>query len=240
MTRLYPYASENDARRALIACCLRFAQLGLNQGKSGNASLRWHRGAEDGMLITPSGRPYESTGIDDIAWVALDPPDQVETDDTLLTPPARYEGPFPPSSEWRMHRDLFAKQSRAQAVVHVHSPYATSLACMPRIQREGIPAFHYMVAVAGGKGIGCARYATFGTQALSDAALEALGDRRACLLANHGQLAWGEGLEQALALSLEVETLSRQYWQALQIGEPVLLGDAEMDRVLEAFTRYGR
>lgn len=240
MMRHHPYASENDARRALIACCVRFAPLGLNHGKSGNASLRWHRGAQDGMLITPSGRPYESTDLDDIAWVALEAPALVDRDDTVLTPPARYEGPFPPSSEWRMHRDVFAKHGGAQAVVHVHSPYATSLACLPRIQREGIPAFHYMVAVAGGKGLGCARYATFGTQALSDAVLEALGDRRACLLANHGQLAWGAGLEQALALSLEVETLSRQYWQALQIGEPVLLDESEMDRVLEAFAHYGR
>lgn len=232
--------TEDLAREALIDLCLQFAPLGLNQGKSGNASLRWHRGAEEGLLITPSGLAYEATTPDDIVWIALEQPSATRADQDILAPPGRRDGVRAPSSEWRMHRDIFADTPAAQAIVHVHSVHATSLACLPRIQREGIPAFHYMVAVAGGVDIRCARYATFGTQALSDAALEALRGRRACLLANHGQIAWGANLEQALALALEVETLARQYWQVLQLGEPALLDEAEMARVLAAFGRYGR
>lgn len=232
------YPTENHARRALIDTCLKFAPLGLNQGKSGNASVRWHRGLEDGMLITPSGLAYEHTHIDDLAWVPLEQPSQRV--DAVLEPPARFDGRKAPSSEWRMHLDLYAARTEVAGVVHVHSPYATTLACLPAVQQRGIPAFHYMVAVAGGHDIGCARYATFGTQALSDAALVALRGRRACLLANHGQLAIGASLEQALALAVEIENLSRQYLQAIQAGEPVLLDRAEMDRVLLAFERYGR
>ena len=242
------YATEDEARAALIDVCLRFAPLGLNQGKSGNASMRWHRGAEDGMLITPSGLPYERTRVDDVVWVPLSQPGATVTDpmakgaddDAVLEPPARYDGQRVPSSEWRIHLDVYRERSEAHAIVHVHSPYATTLACLPAIQRDGIPAFHYMIAMAGGNDIGCARYATFGTQALSDHVLEALRGRRACLLANHGQIAFGSDLEQALAMALELETLARQYWQALQIGKPVLLDEAEMERVMRAFARYGR
>ncbi len=234
------YADENCARRALIETCLRFEPLGLNRGKSGNASLRWHRGAAEGMLITPSGLPYARTDIDDIAWVALEQDRGAADDDTTLSPPSRFDGRRAPSSEWRMHRDLYLSQPEAGAVVHVHSPFATSLACLPRIQKEGIPAFHYMIAVAGGSDIRCAAYATFGSQRLSQAAMAALGGRRACLLANHGQIAFGVDLEAALALALEVENLSQQYWQALQIGEPAILDEAEMARVMRAFARYGR
>lgn len=241
VTTRWLFASENEARQALIDCCRSFAGLGLNQGKSGNASLRWHRGACEGMLITPSGLAYEMTGVDDIAWVALAQPESIpDQAGGTLSAPARYDGPRAPSSEWRMHRDILLDRPEAQAIVHVHSPFATSLACTPRIQREGITAFHYMVAVAGGADIRCAPYATFGTQALSEAALAALHDRRACLLANHGQIAWGRDLDQALALAREVETLSQHYWQALQLGEPARLDQDEMVRVLAAFDRYGR
>jgi L-fuculose-phosphate aldolase len=123
-------------------------------------------------------------------------------------------------------------------VVHSHAVFASTLSCSGRVQREGIPAFHYMVAVAGGSDIRCARYATFGTQALSDNALEALGERRACLLANHGLLALGEGLREALALAVEVETLARMYWQVLQLGDPVLLDAARMREVIGRFDAY--
>jgi L-fuculose-phosphate aldolase len=139
-----------------------------------------------------------------------------------------------------MHCDLYRTRADAGAVVHVHSSCATTLACLPVIQARGIPAFHYMIAVAGGHDIRCASYATFGTQALSEAALAALADRRACLLANHGQIALAADLEGALALALEVESLSRQYLQALQVGEPVVLDASEMARVLDAFAQYGR
>ena len=242
------YLTENHARQALIDACLQFAPLGLNQGKSGNASLRWHRGAEDGMLITPSGLAYERTQVDDIAWVPLaqstgrasSPEADADSRAPVLQPPSRFDGPRKPSSEWRMHCDLYRTRADAGAVVHVHSSCATTLACLPVIQARGIPAFHYMIAVAGGHDIRCASYATFGTQALSEAALAALADRRACLLANHGQIALATDLGGALALALEVESLSRQYLQALQVGEPVVLDASEMRRVLDAFAQYGR
>jgi len=244
MTPAFP--TENHARQALIDTCLQFAPLGLNQGKSGNASLRWHRGAEDGMLITPSGVAYERTQRDDIAWVPLSQAaarassPEARAAAAVLEPPARFDGSRTPSSEWRMHLDLYRTRADAGAVVHVHSACATTLACLPSVQARGIPAFHYMIAVAGGHDIRCASYATFGTQALSDAALAALVDRRACLLANHGQIALAADLDGALALALEVESLSRQYLQALQVGEPVVLDRSEMGRVLDAFARYGR
>jgi L-fuculose-phosphate aldolase len=140
-----------------------------------------------------------------------------------------------PSSEWRFHRDIYAAFPQARAIVHAHSPFAVALACL----RLDIPPFHYMVAMAGGRDIRCARYATFGTQALSDAVLEALRERRACLMANHGLLAWGGSLVGALALAVEVEALCGQYLRCLQAGAPVLLSDAEMAEVMEKFRDYG-
>jgi L-fuculose-phosphate aldolase len=141
-----------------------------------------------------------------------------------------------PSSEWRFHRDIYRARSDAGAIVHTHAPFATSLACLQR----GIPAFHYMVAVAGGDDIRCAPYATFGTQALSDHAVAALEGRRACLLANHGMIAIGASLGAALALAVEVETLAEMYWRAQQLGEPVLLSAAEMKVVVAKFRTYGQ
>jgi L-fuculose-phosphate aldolase len=250
------FETEQQARRAVIAACLKMNALGINQAKAGNISVRWHRGAKDGFLITPSGLPYEDTTEDDIVWLAIDDdPDHPQpspllkffpnaaiagTANTEIDPPARPVSP--PSSEWRMHSMIYRQQppQRAGAVVHTHSPHATSLACLPRIQTEGIPAFHYMIAVAGGATIRCAPYATFGTQALSDFAADALRDRCACLLANHGVLAYQSSLPRALTLAHEVETLARMYWQALQIGAPVILDDAEMQRVIERFKTYGK
>jgi L-fuculose-phosphate aldolase len=145
-------------------------------------------------------------------------------------------GPRLPSSEWRFHRDIYAARREVGAIVHVHSPFATSIACLGR----DIPPFHYMIAVAGGKDIRCAAYATFGTQQLSDRALCALEGRKACLLANHGMIAIGASLTAALALAVEVEALAEQYWRALQIGTPNLLSDVEMEIVLEKFRIYGQ
>ncbi|HEY5789381.1 MAG TPA: class II aldolase/adducin family protein, partial [Gammaproteobacteria bacterium] len=140
-----------------------------------------------------------------------------------------------PSSEWRFHRDIYAARGEIAAVVHTHSPFATSLACLGR----GIPAFHYMVAAAGGVDIRCAEYATFGTQELSDQALRALEGRRACLLDRHGVIATGLNLAKALALAVEVENLAEMYWRTLQVGSPRVLDGAEMERVLERFRSYG-
>ena len=145
-----------------------------------------------------------------------------------------HEGPRP-SSEWRIHRDVYGARPEARAVLHAHPVYSTALACL----RRPLPAFHYMVAVAGGSDIRCADYATFGSQALSDAVLRALEGRRACLMANHGLLCLAADLRGALALAQEIEQLSRSYLQCLAAGEPVLLDDAEMERVLERFRSYG-
>ena len=139
-----------------------------------------------------------------------------------------------PSSEWRFHRDIYAARPEVMAIVHTHSMFATTLACLDR----GIPAFHYMIAVAGGSEIRCAPYATFGTQELSDHAVRALEGRKACLLSHHGIIALGESLAQALALAVEVETLAEMYWRALQIGEPRLLDEEEMREVLTKFAAY--
>jgi L-fuculose-phosphate aldolase len=209
--------SELALRAAIIATAIQMNDRRINSGKSGNVSAR----TETGFLITPTGLPYESMRAEDIVAVTLG---GVAT------------GPRLPSSEWRFHRDIYVDRPDAGAIVHAHSPFATTLACLGR----GIPAFHYMVAMAGGKDIRCAPYATFGTQELSDSALVALSGRRACLLANHGMIAVDGSLEAALALAIEVEALAEQYWRALQIGAPNLLSDAEMDIVLDKFKSYGK
>ena len=221
---------EAAARAALIDCALRMNALGINQGKSGNVSVRW-RGPDgrEGMLVTPSGLPYADTEPHHLAWMPLEACDERDA-----------VGPLAPSSEWRFHRDIYAHRADAGAIVHTHAPHATALACLPRVQRDGIPAFHYMVAMTGGERIGCARYETFGTQALSDAVIDSLGARRACLLANHGMIALGSTLEAALALAVEVESLARMYALALSLGEPVVLPADEMARVLERFRTYGK
>lgn len=204
-------------RHAIIDAALRLTELGLNKGSAGNVSLR----LADGFLITPSGLPAAEMRAADIVFMRFD---------------GTAEGGRKPSSEWRFHRDVLAARPEVGAVVHTHAPFCTTLAVLGR----GIPAFHYMVAVAGGDSIRCAPYATFGTQELSDHAVAALADRRACLLANHGMIAVGRDLAAALALAVEVESLAEQYWRALQVGAPNILPDDEMERVLEKFRTYGQ
>ncbi len=190
---------------------------GINQGTSGNTSVR----TGTGCLLTPSGVDYARLRPADIVEMDLD---------------GNWSGAMKPSSEWRLHADIYRSFADAGAVVHAHPPHATALACL----RRGIPAFHYMVAVAGGRDIRCAEYATFGTRELSDKMLRALDGRRACLLANHGIVSFGENLERALWRAEEVESLARQYLLSLGCGEPVLLRDDQMDEVLELFETYGR
>jgi L-fuculose-phosphate aldolase len=204
-------------RAEIIATARRMNERRINSGTSGNVSAR----VETGFLITPTGLPYESIRPEDIVAVTL---------------AGVASGPRLPSSEWRFHRDIYVAREGAGAIVHAHSSFATTLACLGR----GIPAFHYMVAIAGGNDIRCAPYATFGTQELSDNALVALSGRRACLLANHGMIAVDASLGTALALAIEVEALAEQYWRALQIGAPNLLSDAEMSIVLDKFKGYGQ
>jgi L-fuculose-phosphate aldolase len=141
-----------------------------------------------------------------------------------------------PSSEWRFHRDILQSRTDVNAIVHTHSMFATTLACL----HKDIPPFHYMIAVVGGDTIRCAPYALFGSQALSDNALTALIDRKACLLANHGMIALGKDLDDALAVTIEVENLCEQYWRALQLGEPHILSEAEMRDVFQQFRGYGK
>jgi L-fuculose-phosphate aldolase len=215
---------ERALRESVVATARRMNAIGINRGKSGNVSARSALSDRPGFLVTPTGIAYDDLGGADLVWLPLDgdPRDAV--------------GNRLPSSEWRFHRDIYRTRADARAVVHTHSPFATSLACL----RRGIPAFHYMVAIAGGRDIRCSGYATFGTEALSALALEALAERNACLLANHGVIATGASLEQALELAREVETLAEMYWRTLQVGEPVLLSDAEMETVLAKFASYGQ
>jgi len=209
--------TELQLRGQIIATALRMNALGINRGKSGNVSGRW----KSGFLVTPSGLAYEKTKPADIVFV-----------DAAGKPSGKRE----PSSEWRFHHDIYRARNECLAVVHMHSSFATTLACL----RMEIPAFHYMIAVAGGNSIRCAPYATFGTQALSDHALAALAGRKACLLANHGMIALGADLDGALAVAVEVESLCEQYWRALQIGKPVVLSDDEMAVVIDKFRTYGK
>jgi L-fuculose-phosphate aldolase len=212
---------EQALRLAIVETALGMNAHGINRGKSGNVSARLRHDEFDGFLVTPTGLPYERTTPADIVPV------------TFAGEP---RGNRLPSSEWRFHRDIYRAHADANAIVHTHAPFATTLACHGR----SIPPFHYMVAVAGGRDIRCADYATFGTQALSDHVLAALEGRRACLLAHHGMIATGASLEKALALAVEVETLAEMYWRALALGEPENLSDAEMDVVLEKFATYGQ
>ncbi len=206
------------ASAEVIETCRALTRLGLACGTSGNVSVRL-----DGrrFLISPSGMAYDALKPTDVPLVTLD---------------GRWFGRRLPSSEWRFHRDIYASRSDVAAIVHTHSPRATSLACTGR----GIPAFHYRVAVAGGADIRCAPYHTYGTQELSEAAMAALKDRNACLLANHGVIALGSDARAALTLASEVEDLALQYCAALALGDVRLLDDAEMRRVVEKFRTYGK
>ncbi|WP_109125383.1 class II aldolase/adducin family protein [Dyella sp. C11] len=209
-------SDELTLRQELVTQGARLAASGLSQGTSGNLSAR----CDEGFLITPSGTPYEE--ITPAGIVRID-----------------RDGGWPqgqkPSSEWRFHRDIYLARPDAGAIVHVHPPYATALAMC----RRDIPPAHYMIAVGGGDSIRCAGYTTYGTQALSDAVVAALEDRLACLMANHGMVALGSSLAQAMWRAVEVENLARQYALALQVGTPTLLTQDEVADVLAKFANYG-
>jgi L-fuculose-phosphate aldolase len=209
--------NEKELRSEMVRFTKQLDEQGLNRGTSGNLSARF--GA--GMLITPSGMGAEGLTEDDIVFVQMD---------------GTSRGRWQPSSEWLFHRDIYAQRAEVGAVVHTHSVAATALACL----RKDIPPFHYMIALLGGDTIRCANYATFGTQQLSDNALTALKDRRACLLANHGMIAAGADLAEAFRITVEVETLSEMYLLALQAGEPVLLSAQEFQDAQNRFAGYGK
>ncbi|WP_284618398.1 class II aldolase/adducin family protein [Aquabacterium humicola] len=209
----------STASEQLVHQARRLRPLGLATGTSGNLSVR--AGADGAMWITPSGIDYDELQPEDIVFVDA---------------AGRSTHRLAPSSEWRMHQAVYRARPEAAAVVHGHPTYATVLA----IRRLEIPPLHYMIAAAGGPTIRCAPYHTYGTEALSEAALAALEGRKACLLANHGLLAFERDLARAMWLAREVETLAQQYLMCLQIGGPVLLDEAEIARVVEKFAHYGQ
>jgi L-fuculose-phosphate aldolase len=212
--------STVDCRPAdVVAAMQALDASGLNTGSAGNASCRSATGS---VWITPSGVP--ASALDESSIVELSMNGEPTSPGAI------------PSSEWRLHRDIYAARPDVHAIVHTHSSYATALAC----QRRDIPAFHYMVAVAGGDSIRCSGYATFGTQMLSDEAITALGERNACLLANHGVVALGSTPAKAVNLAIEVEQLARQYCIASSLAPPVILSREEMSEVLEKFKTYGQ
>jgi len=203
-------------RQEIIANGLKMNSSGLNQGTSGNLSVRHG----DGLLITPSGVPYEELATRDIVFMKMD---------------GSWQHHYRPSSEWRFHLDILKAKPEVNAVVHAHPIYCTALA----IRRMEIPALHYMIGIGGGNSIRCADYATYGTPELSRNALRALDGRTTCLLANHGLIATGPSLAKAMWLAIEVEALAKQYVLTLQLGGPVCLPDDEIERVIEKFKDYG-
>ncbi len=210
-------AKKNNADQ-LVETVQSFQRLHLGVGTSGNASVR----TRAGMLITPTGIAYDQ--LDESLLV------EMQLDGNIINSELK------PSSEWQFHAAIYSEYREVNAIVHVHSPFATAQACT----RQAIPAFHYMVARAGGDSIRCAGYATFGTQELSVHAVAALKDRKACLLANHGQISTGSNLTEALNLAEEVEMLARQFIISQQAGQPVLLSAEEMQVNLKKFRDYGK
>jgi L-fuculose-phosphate aldolase len=213
-------ATEADSRRDIIEACLEMNALGLNQGTSGNISIRH----EDRMLISPSATPYRKVTPEMIAAIDL----SGEMPDT-------WEGPRKPSTEWRFHWLSMKHRADVTAVVHAHPTYCTALA----MHRMTIPACHYMIAAFGGMDVRCADYATFGTPELAAHVVKALEGRSACLMANHGMVATGTGIEQAMWRAVELEAIARQYYLALQIGTPVMLSREAIDDTFRMFAGYG-
>jgi len=211
--------AELNLRKEIVARCQELNASGINQGTSGNISARLN----DRMLISPSAIPYDEMEPEMIASLALD--------DTSGT----WEGPLKPSSEWPFHHRLMRDREDAAAIVHAHPTYCTTLA----VARKDIPSCHYMIAAFGGDNVRCSGYATFGTEALSDQAWDAMRDRSACLLANHGMITIGENLAKAMWRAIELETIARQYYLSLAIGGPVLLSGADIDAAHKGFAGYG-
>ena len=209
----------HEIRSALVEACRALNRLGLNQGTSGNLSVRW--GAN--MLITPTATPEDRLAPDMLATMPI------------ADEEGRFSGPCAPSSEWRFHRDIYHARPDVGAIVHCHATYATVLSML----RLDIPAAHYMIAAFGGSRIRCTDYAPYGTQELSALAVEGLGARHGVLLGSHGMIAVGGNLEQAMWRAAELETLARQYYLARQLGEPVILPDDEIERLIPRFAAYG-
>lgn len=210
---------ELEIRKSIIANCLFMNQSGLNQGTSGNISVRFR----DRMLITPTSIPYEEITPEMICSMPIN------------GEYGAWEGPCKPSSEWRFHLDIMKSRPDVAAVVHTHATFSTILA----IARKPIPSCHYMVAAFGGEDVRVANYARYGTKELSENVLMALEDRQGCLMANHGMLTVGSSLKKAMWRAVELETLAKQYYHSLLIGGPVLLSREQIGETLESFAGYG-
>ena len=208
-----------EKRKEVIKYSIKLNAAKLSPLRSGNISVRGEEDNIQGFLITPSGKKYDSLKEDDIVFVSND---------------GNHDTNLKPSSEWRFHKDIYLKKPDAKAIVHAHSPHATAVSA----HGKDIPAFHYMVALAGGDNIKCAKYATFGTQELSNNIIDALENRRACLMSNHGQVAFGENLESAFELAEELENICHQYINTIKLGEPKILSSSEMDVILEKVKNY--
>ncbi|MDP3222459.1 MAG: class II aldolase/adducin family protein [Rubrivivax sp.] len=208
---------EGQARADIVRAIQRLDALGMNRGSTGNASCRW--GA--GMWITPTGMGADDLRAQDLVWLGWD---------------GTQSGEWAPSSEWHFHQAIYAARPDVNAVLHTHSTHATALACL----RQELPAFHYMVAVAGGDNVPCVPYHLFGTQALSQAVAAAMQHRLACLISNHGLVAAGATLAQAMKVLVEIEALCETYLKAMAVGQPALLSPAQMAEVIERFRHYGK
>ena len=211
-----------DQRNKIIEYSLKLNSTNLSPLRSGNISLRGKEDDKDGYLITPSGKKYETLKPEDIVFMGLN--EEEEKNDLINKP----------SSEWRFHRDIYVDKKDAQAIVHAHSPHATAVSS----HGKAIPPFHYMVALAGGDDIKCAKYATFGTEELSKNVIKALENRSACLMSNHGQVAFGKNLEDTFELAQEIENICHQYIIALRLGKPKILSLEEMKKVLDKAKNY--
>jgi L-fuculose-phosphate aldolase len=214
-----------ELKKQIIEYAQKLNSTNLSPLRSGNVSIRVTHDNVEGFLITPSGKRYETLVLEDIVFLALK-----EKYDNLRM----FNSSLNPSSEWRFHQDIYLKKKEAKAIVHAHSPHATAVSA----HGEPIPAFHYMIALAGGDDIKCAEYATFGTSELSINILKALENRKACLMSNHGQITFGVNLKQAFELAEEVENICHQYIITLKIGKPKILSYANMQKILEKIKHY--
>ena len=214
-----------ELKKEVIKYAQKLNSTNLSPLRSGNVSIRATKDNVEGFLLTPSGKRYEYLVPEDIVFLAL----REEYNNLKL-----FNSSLNPSSEWRFHQDIYLKKIEAKAIVHAHSPHATAVSA----HGKPIPAFHYMIALAGGDDIKCAEYATFGTTELSKNILKALEKRKACLMSNHGQVAFGTNLKQAFELAEEVENICYQYIIALKIGDPKILSSAEMNKILDKIKHY--
>ena len=208
-----------EKRKEVIKYSIKLNTTNLSPLRSGNISVKSIENSVEGFLITPSGKKYDTLKEEDIVFVSND---------------GNHDTNLKPSSEWKFHKDIYLKKTDAKAIVHAHSPHATAVSA----HGKDIPAFHYMIALAGGDSIKCANYATFGTQELSNNIIDALENRKACLMSNHGQVAFGENLESAFELAEELENICHQYINTIKLGDPKILSSSEMDVILEKVKNY--